>query len=149
MNEKAFYSVKACSNRFAVFLSKLGSLIDITKCCKSYFLGGFPKTGEDGLYGIVWRDSLMQVFFHVNTLMQHITDVGVGANLPKDEIIFQKIKKYIDQENVVIIWNETDQEIPEDYLKLNKVDIFIIIKPLVTPYCKIIIKNVKLHVNMQ
>ena len=114
------YSVKSCSERFASFLSGLGSLINVKQCCKSYYLGGFPKTGADGLYGIVWRDKLLQVFFHVNTLMQHIDAHAVTA-LNKDpeeekilkdsqagtitqeianKLIIHKIRKYINSDNV-------------------------------------------------
>lgn len=159
MKEEAFYSVKNCSKRFADFLSGLGCLINIKQCCNSYFLGGLPKTGADGLYGILWRDKLMQVFFHVNTLMQHIdieTNLStnnetsvLSGNLTNEEIdkeqIISKIKKYINNDNAVILWNESGEEIQQEYLKSNKVDIFIIIKPLVTNYCQIIVKNVILY----
>jgi len=74
ISEQSIYSVKDFSIRFEQFLSEIGSFISIKDCCDSYHLGGLPKNGADGLYGIIWRDELSQIFFHVNVLMQHIDE---------------------------------------------------------------------------
>lgn len=164
------FSTKTSSLRFSQFLSELGNLINVKQCCKSYYLGGLPQTGRDGLYGMVWRDNLSQVFFHVNTLMQHI-DVNAAllakydnseegkliSQFPQsnpdssivppeltEELIRLKIKKHINGDNVVILWNENEQDIPEEFMKSLNVKTYIIIKPLITNYCKLTTINVYL-----
>ena len=118
-------------------------------------MGGLPKTGADGLYGVVWRDDMSQMFYHVNTLMQHIdlnanvqneNQEALSASLSEGqatpELLISKVKKHINGDNVVIIWNEGNAELPEKYLRANNIQVFIIIQPLVTNYCRVKVVDV-------
>ncbi len=175
----AVYSVRTGSERFQRFLSELGTLVSIKDCAASYHLGGMPRNGADGLFGVVWRDEISQVFFHVNTLMQYIErNANKYRNLkgkidPQEEemasklfnslsevetkepkpteplsdtqvkdLIRLKIKRYLNADNVVIVWNETGRELDEAFFRRVKTSVFIVITPFLTNYCSVKIVNV-------
>jgi len=59
------------STRYQQFLASLGRLVTLTECnSKHTYLGGLDQSGEeDGLFTYVWQENIMQMVFHVATLM--------------------------------------------------------------------------------
>lgn len=58
------------SLRYAEFLQRLGTLIKLKDVdSQSIFLGGLDRNGENGNFAYIWQDDVMQVIFHVATLM--------------------------------------------------------------------------------
>lgn len=143
--EKHFIIVVNSSKRFDQFLSNIGFLINIKDCPPNFYIGEMPKNGEDGLYGILWRDELSQVFFHVNNLMQSSFPNPDKQKLNEDQLkdlACKKIFRHITNDNVAILWNESGKEIPEAFIKNNNIEIMIIITPQVTEFCAVKIINV-------
>ncbi|CAG0892665.1 unnamed protein product, partial [Darwinula stevensoni] len=86
------------SVRYVEFLEGLGDVIDLTQVNKQQtFLGGLETNGSDGKYGITWKDEVMQVIFHVATLMPtRESDLeGNGKKL------------HIGNDHVLIVYNES------------------------------------------
>lgn len=55
----------------------MGSIVRLEDCFDyGFYTGGLDDNGSDGEYGLLWKDSLSQVMFHVATLM---------PNLPTDK----------------------------------------------------------------
>ncbi|XP_012271509.1 tuberin isoform X2 [Orussus abietinus] len=69
-NEVEILSNQHGSLRYTEFLQRLGTLIRLKDVDpQSVFLGGLDRNGENGNFAYIWQDDVMQVIFHVATLM--------------------------------------------------------------------------------
>ena len=85
------------SLRYADFLHGLGSLIclrDVDR--QTTFVGGLDAEDGDGDYAYMWEDDVMQVIFHVATLMPNHPDTDPKCN---------KKKRHIGNNFVAIVYN--------------------------------------------
>ena len=97
-NEQLILSNEFGSLRYADFLHGLGTLIplrDIDKSCT--FLGGLSPEDGDGEFSYMWEDDVMQVIFHVATMMPK------RENDPK----CSKKKRHIGNDFVAIVYNNS------------------------------------------
>ena len=86
------------SLRSAAFLHGLGSLISLKDIDKaSTYLGGLDHSDGDGDFAYMWEDDVMQVIFHVATLM---------PNHEKDPKANKK-KRHIGNDFVAIVYNNS------------------------------------------
>lgn len=95
-NEQLILSNEFGSLRYADFLHGLGTLIplrDIDKTCT--FLGGLSAEDGDGEFSYVWEDDVMQVIFHIATMMPN------RENDPQ----CSKKKRHIGNDFVAIVYN--------------------------------------------
>ncbi|XP_060838182.1 tuberin isoform X2 [Rhopalosiphum padi] len=89
------------SLRYTEFLKCLGTLIKLSDTdSHSVFLGGLETDGNDGKFTYIWQDDIMQVIFHIATLMP-TTESDVKCN---------NKKKNIGNDFVTIVYNESGQE---------------------------------------
>lgn len=164
------YTQASWSEDFEVFLSRLGNLVDVRRCSENYeYLGAMPRSGADGCYGILWKNSLSQVFFHVNVLFQYIDEAASkyedSRKRSKAEPIFSveedkelsakprlatsKASKYIESDDVWVIWNESGNEVPREFLKDKKTKTILIVTPLANGYSVIQLAKVLLGLNIE
>ncbi|KAK9888340.1 hypothetical protein WA026_000595 [Henosepilachna vigintioctopunctata] len=89
------------SIRYGVFLKRLGNLFKLQDVDPQlFFLGGLAQTGEDGIFSYIWQDDLVKMIFHVATLMPNKeSDPNCNAK-----------KLHIGNDNVTIVYNESDEE---------------------------------------
>lgn len=133
LTEKEIYSESEGSARFIEFISTLGSFVNIKNAPNNLFLNGLPRSGAEGLYGILAKDNISQIFFYINTLMQY-------SESPTEDSV-KRIKNYIKDLNVVIVWNENPSSIlTESLLKKINDKVVILLTPLENDYC-----YVKMH----
>ncbi|QQP40812.1 Tuberinlike, partial [Caligus rogercresseyi] len=86
------------SSRYTDFLDGLGTLINIRNIDKStHFIGGLDSEEGDGNFAYMWEDDVMQVIFHVSTLMPN-HDNDPQAN---------KKKRHIGNNYVAIVYNDS------------------------------------------
>ncbi|XP_040576588.1 tuberin [Lepeophtheirus salmonis] len=86
------------SSRYTDFLDGLGNLINIRNIDKStHFIGGLDSEEGDGNFAYMWEDDVMQVIFHVATLMPN-HDNDPQAN---------KKKRHIGNNYVAIVYNDS------------------------------------------
>ncbi|KAK7793760.1 hypothetical protein R5R35_000957 [Gryllus longicercus] len=89
------------SIRYAEFLQRLGTLIKLKDADpQNIFLGGLDRNGNDGKFAYIWQDDVMQVTFHVATLM---------PNKENDPLCNGK-KLHIGNDFVTIVYNESGEE---------------------------------------
>nr|CAD7592885.1 unnamed protein product [Timema genevievae] len=86
------------SLRYTEFLQRLGTLISLKDA--DIFLGGLDRNGNDGKFAYVWQDDVMQVTFHVATLMpnKETDPSGNGKKL------------HIGNDFVTIVYNESGED---------------------------------------
>ncbi|XP_076040511.1 TSC complex subunit tuberin isoform X2 [Oratosquilla oratoria] len=88
------------SLRYTRFLQGLGTIHELSKVKpESVFLGGLDTTGRDGKLVYVWHDDMMQVVYHIATLM---------PTLESDPNCNDR-KKHIGNNHVTIVYNESGQ----------------------------------------
>ena len=63
MKEYYILRAKGGSAKFQHFLSSLGKLIDIREDEQYNYIGGLPRNGSEGVYGLIRRDLLNQVLY--------------------------------------------------------------------------------------
>ena len=110
------------SLRFQNFLSSLGGLVWLADCDPAaIYLGGLDDVdGEDGDMTYVWQENVMQMVFHVATLMpNHESDVS------------NKLR-HIGNDYVTIVYddNPTPNYIPGSVVKGQFLSIEIVVSPL-------------------
>ncbi|XP_050444478.1 tuberin [Adelges cooleyi] len=89
------------SPRYTEFLKGLGTLIKLEDVdSQSVFLGGLERNGTDGKFTYIWQDDIMQVIFHVATLMPTVESDAKCNNK----------KKNIGNDFVTIVYNESGQD---------------------------------------
>lgn len=89
------------SLRYAEFLQRLGTLIKLADADpQNVFLGGLERNGNDGKFAYIWQDDVMQVTFHVATLMPtRENDPNCNAK-----------KLHIGNDYVTIVYNESGEQ---------------------------------------
>ncbi|XP_001652850.2 tuberin isoform X1 [Aedes aegypti] len=85
------------SLRYAKFLRKLGTLVAIKEAKENNFFIDLESNGKDGNFTYIWQDDIVQVTFHVATLM---------PNNKQDPNCNEK-KKHIGNDFVTIVYNES------------------------------------------
>ncbi|XP_055620720.1 tuberin isoform X2 [Toxorhynchites rutilus septentrionalis] len=88
------------SLRYAKFLKKLGTLVAIKEAKEHNFFIDLECSGKDGNFTYIWQDDIVQVTFHVATLM---------PNHKHDPNCNEK-KKHIGNDFVTIVYNESGEE---------------------------------------
>lgn len=88
------------SFRYTQFLRRLGTLVALKDAKENNFFMNMDANGRDGVYTYVWQDEIIQVTFHVATLM---------PNKDQDPNCHEK-KKHIGNDFVSIIYNESGEE---------------------------------------
>nr|XP_019531804.2 tuberin isoform X2 [Aedes albopictus] len=88
------------SLRYAKFLKKLGTLVAIKEAKENNFFIDLESNGKDGNFTYIWQDDIVQVTFHVATLM---------PNHKHDPNCNEK-KKHIGNDFVTIVYNESGEE---------------------------------------
>ena len=106
---------------FVQFLNTLGVLVNVTEKSTTDYYGNIPSDGSDVSYCILHKTPLMQVAYHVNTLF----DYSLVQNSEQDKA--NKISKYLSKDTVLIVWNESKEQIPQKFYEsvLKKSYIFI------------------------
>ncbi|XP_033630704.1 tuberin-like [Asterias rubens] len=88
------------SARYVEFLQGLGRLISLKDVCPNeVYTGGLDHQGSDGKFAYWWHDDIMQVIFHVATLM---------PNKESDPTCNSK-KLHIGNDFVSIVYNERNE----------------------------------------
>ncbi|KAH8260917.1 hypothetical protein KR044_000431, partial [Drosophila immigrans] len=89
------------STRYVEFLRSIGTLVSLKDAEQNNLFIGLDKSGTDGKFAYIWKDDILQVTFHVATLMP--------TNLQDDPNCNEK-KKHIGNDFVKIIYNESGEE---------------------------------------
>ncbi|XP_047476530.1 tuberin-like isoform X2 [Penaeus chinensis] len=88
------------SLRYMTFLQGLGSVLELSSVSQNeVFLGGLDTKGNDGKLVYIWHDDVMQVVYHIATLM---------PTKESDPNCTGK-KKHIGNNYVTIVYNESGQ----------------------------------------
>lgn len=89
------------SVRYMEFLHKLGQLISLNEVDpRGTYIGGLEVSGEDGKFAYLWKDDVLQVIFHVATLM---------PTKPNDTACTNK-KRHIGNNYVTIVYNDSGED---------------------------------------
>jgi len=119
-DERAILSNQFGSSRYSVFLSGLGTLLDITTTDPSQvFLGGLDPR-DDGQFHYVWQDDAMQVVYHAATLMP----------TNESDLQFNKKKRHIGNDYVAIVYNDSGDQYTMGTVKGQFIYAHIIVEPL-------------------
>jgi len=119
-DEKAILSNQFGSSRYSVFLSGLGTLLDITTTDPNQvFLGGLDPR-DDGQFHYVWQDDAMQVVYHAATLMPNT----------ESDTQFNKKKRHIGNDYVAIVYNDSVDQYTMGTVKGQFIYAHIIVEPL-------------------
>lgn len=120
------------SVRYNDFLKRLGTLIKLTDANPlNVFLGGLETNGSDGKYTFCWQDEVMQVIFHVATMMPTLeTDPNCNNK-----------KKNIGNDHVTIVYNESGLEYNFKTVKGQFNYAVVIVEPLEHGVCQITVKS--------
>ncbi|XP_030373019.1 tuberin [Scaptodrosophila lebanonensis] len=89
------------STRYVEFLRSIGTLVNLKEAEQNNLFIGLDKSGADGKFTYIWKDDILQVTFHVATLMP--------TNLQDDPNCNEK-KKHIGNDFVKILYNESGEE---------------------------------------
>ncbi|CAG2101678.1 unnamed protein product [Medioppia subpectinata] len=92
------------SLRYIKFLRGLGKMIRLEDADSQVsYVGGLDvKGGHDGKYAVAWEDSLIQVIFHVATLMPTKSDTDPNCN---------NKKRHIGNDAVCVVYNESGSSV--------------------------------------
>lgn len=89
------------SLRYVQFLRKLGTFVRLCEVDQhSTYVGGLDIKGEDGKFALIWHDDVMQVVFHVATLMPN----------KKSDVCRNSKKLHIANDFVTIVYNESGED---------------------------------------
>lgn len=88
------------SSRYMDFIQNLGSLVALKNARELNLFTGMETDGRVGNFTYVWQDDIIQVIFHVATLM---------PNNERDPNRTEK-KKHIGNDFVTIVYNESGEE---------------------------------------
>ncbi|XP_014260624.1 tuberin [Cimex lectularius] len=119
------------SPRYVEFLQRLGTLIDLAEADRQQvFLGGLQTDGKDGKFAYIWQDDVMQVIFHVATLM---------PNSPTDLNATSK-KLHIGNNFVTIVYNDSGEEYNFQTVKAQFNYAVVVVEPLEHGTNQVIVK---------
>ncbi|KAL5291508.1 TSC2 family protein [Megaselia abdita] len=99
-NEAEILRNRHGSTRYIDFLKNLGTLVSLKNAKENNLFINLETNGADGLFTYVWMDDIMQVIFHVATLMP------TKESDPK----CNEKKKHIGNDYVSIVYNESGEE---------------------------------------
>ncbi|XP_071965999.1 tuberin-like isoform X2 [Antedon mediterranea] len=120
-NETAILSNVYGSPRYVDFLRRLGTLISLTDVNPNeVYTGGLDHSGSDGKFAYSWQDDVMQVIFHVATLMPN-KDSDPNCNGKK---------LHIGNDYVTVVYNHSEEDFKLGTIKGQFNFVEIIIKPL-------------------
>nr|AAD48498.1 gigas protein [Drosophila melanogaster] len=89
------------SARYVEFLRNIGTLVSLKEAEQNNLFIMLDRNGADGKFAYIWKDDILQVTFHVATLMP--------TNLQDDPNCNEK-KSHIGNDFVKIIYNESGEE---------------------------------------
>ncbi|KAH8378989.1 hypothetical protein KR009_002539, partial [Drosophila setifemur] len=89
------------SARYVEFLHNIGTLVSLKEAEQNNLFIMLDRNGADGKFAYIWKDDILQVTFHVATLMP--------TNLQDDPNCNAK-KSHIGNDFVKIIYNESGEE---------------------------------------
>uniref|UniRef100_A0A1B0B1R4 Rap-GAP domain-containing protein n=1 Tax=Glossina palpalis gambiensis TaxID=67801 RepID=A0A1B0B1R4_9MUSC len=89
------------SIRYVEFLRSIGTLVNLKEAAQNNLFVTLDTGGADGNFTYVWKDDIVQVTFHVATLMP--------TKLSSDPNCNEK-KKHIGNDYVNIVYNESGEE---------------------------------------
>lgn len=120
------------SGRYVEFLHRLGTLISLPDADpQSFFLGGLEQNGNDGKFAYIWQDDVMQVIFHVATLMP----------CKESDALCNNKKLHIGNNYVTIVFNESGEDYTIGTIKGQFNYANIIVEPLDHATNRVIIKT--------
>lgn len=99
-NETEILKNRFGSVRYAEFLRNLGTLVAIKDAKEHNLFINMESDGRDGNFTYIWQDNIVQVTFHVATLM---------PNKELDPHCNEK-KKHIGNDFVTIVYNESGED---------------------------------------
>ena len=109
-NKTAIWSNPFGSVRYIQFLKGLGKMIRLEDADSQVsYVGGLDVKGQDGKYAIAWEDNLIQVIFHVATLMPTKVDTDPNCN---------NKKRHIGNDFVCIVYNESGSTVNLQTIKV-------------------------------
>lgn len=99
-NETEILKNRYGSFRYTQFLKNLGTLVSLKDAKEHNLFVNMDSTGKDGNFTYIWQDDIVQVTFHVATLM---------PNKEQDPQCHEK-KKHIGNDYVTIVYKESSEE---------------------------------------
>lgn len=118
------------SFRYMEFLQSLGSLVSLQQAKESNIFVDMETDGRDGHFTYIWQDEIIQVTFHVATLM---------PNKDHDPNCNEK-KKNIGNDFVSIVYNESGEDYNVNTIKGQFNYACVIVQPLELNSNRIFIK---------
>lgn len=119
-NEVEILKNRYGSRRYSNFLRNLGTLVALKDAKVNNLFVNMETDGRDGKFTYIWQDDIVQVTFHVATLM---------PNKEKDVFCNEK-KKHIGNDFVTIVYNESGEEYNLNTIKGQFNYACIIVQPL-------------------
>ncbi|KAH8305598.1 hypothetical protein KR059_003548 [Drosophila kikkawai] len=89
------------SARYVEFLRNIGTLVSLKEAEQNNLFIMLDRNGADGKFAYIWKDDILQVTFHVATLMPTNLQDDPNCNLKKS---------HIGNDFVKIIYNESGEE---------------------------------------
>lgn len=108
-NEAEMFRNRHGSLRYTEFLRNLGTLVALRDAKEHNMFVNMETSGKDGKFTYIWQDDIVQVTFHVATLM---------PNREQDPNCYDK-KKHIGNDFVTIVYNESGEEYNLNTIKVN------------------------------
>ena len=121
-DQKAIVLNQHGTHKYQRFLSRLGNLICLQDCDeRRCYLGGLDfRNGEDGVYTYVWQEKIMQMVFHVATLMPNRSDSDVTSKT-----------LHIGNDYVLIVYDESDEGyVPHTVIRGQFLMLEIVVRPV-------------------
>eukprot|EP00826_Nyctotherus_ovalis_P055854 TRINITY_DN7465_c0_g2_i25.p1 TRINITY_DN7465_c0_g2~~TRINITY_DN7465_c0_g2_i25.p1 ORF type:complete len:289 (+),score=52.19 TRINITY_DN7465_c0_g2_i25:73-939(+) len=116
-DQEIIFNTKSWSEEFEGLLSRLGSVINMKACAEGCeCVETIPKHSA---YGILWRDCITQLLFHVNVLM-HADDA----------------KMLLEKDKVCVYWNESEVKVPKNLFS-SSAKVNIVVTPYLNKYYRI------------
>lgn len=120
-NEAAILGNAYGSERYVKFVQGLGHLICLQEINpQTTYIGGLDQSGQDGKFAYMWQDDVMQVIFHVATLM---------PNKATDSSFVSK-KLHIGNDYVSIVYNESGEDFSVQTIKGQFMYACVVIHPI-------------------
>lgn len=114
-NENEIIKSRFGSFRYTQFLCSLGTLVSIKEAKENNLFIHLEGNGKDGSFTYLWQEDIIQVCFHVATLM---------PNKENDPQCNEK-KKYIGNDYVTIVYNESGEEYNMTTIKVSEITGFL------------------------
>ncbi|CAG7833459.1 unnamed protein product [Allacma fusca] len=131
-NETQILQNQYGSSRYREFLNGLGKLIKLSQVDpQKTFLGGLSRDGNDGDFATIWQDDVMQVIFHVATLMPNVLATDPSCNAKK---------RHIGNDFVAIVYNNSGEEYDISTIKCQFLYACVVIEPLDHKTNRVIVK---------